>query len=569
MTGQEEQELDSRLRGNDEKKQKRAKREEEMSNTPSSASITRRAFLGRIGTVSGAAAMYQAMTTLGFAAESSYSGPIQLKGAPRDSSILILGAGLAGLVAAYELSRAGYKVKVLEYNHRAGGRAWTIRGGDEYTELGGFKQKCEFDKDLYFNPGPWRIPYHHHGVLDYARRLKVPLQSFTEVNHNALLHSSKAFGGKPQRYRHVRSDFKGHVAELLAKSLDQGGLDATLSHEDKEKMLEAMRSWGILDKQYRYVASHAVDGSRGYKIDPGGGLMAKPESSTPLDPKELIDSGLWKYLVTDHDYEMGQALFQPAGGMDRIAQALYKEVAPLVQFGAKVVKIDQDDHGVAVSYVDAAKGGEPVVAKADWCLCTIPLSILSQIPLRAGEPMKAAISAAAAYVASTKIGLQFKRRFWEEDERIYGGVSYTDLPITMISYPMDGQNLSGKGVLLGAYAFGPNAYTFASLDPAQRVREAVRLGAQIHPQYPAEFENGVSVAWHRSPFTLGCFAPWPGDTREKHYDNLCAIDGRIALAGEHASRLPAWQEGAVLSSLDAISRMHARITSAGQEKKNG
>jgi monoamine oxidase len=540
-----------------------------MSNPLASASISRRAFLGRIGAVSGAAAMYQVMSALGFAAESSYRGPIELSAAPRGTSVLILGAGIAGLVAAYELSRAGYKVEVLEYNQRAGGRAWTIRGGDEFTELGGFKQKCEFDQDLYFNPGPWRIPYHHHGILDYARRLKVPLQSFTQINDNAYLHSAQAFGDKPQRYRHVRSDFKGHVAELLAKALNQGALDAALNREDREKMLAAMRAWGVLDKKYRYVASPAVDGSRGYRVDPGGGLMAKPESSTPLDPNTLVASGLWKYLISDRDYEMGQALFQPVGGMDRIAMALYREVAPLVRFGAQVVEIDQDDRGVAVSWVDAAKGGAAVVAKADWCLCTIPLSILSQIPLRVGEPMLAAIDAAAAYMASTKIGLQFKRRFWEEDDRIYGGISYTDLPLTMIGYPMDGQNLSGKGVLLGAYAFGANSYAFAALDPAQRVREAVRLGARIHPQYPAEFDNGVAVAWHRVPYTLGCFAPWPGTTREKHYADLCRIDGRIALAGEHASRLPAWQEGAVLSALDAISRMHARITPAGQEKNNG
>ena len=531
-------------------------------------SITRREFLGRIGAVAGAAVMYQAMSSLGLATESSYTGPIELHDAPPGTSILILGAGIAGLVAAYEMSRAGYKVKLLEYNQRAGGRAWTIRGGDEYTELGGFRQTCAFDQGLYFNPGPWRIPYHHHGMLDYAKRLRVPLQSFTEVNQNAYLHSSSAFDGKPQRFRHVRSDFKGHVAELLAKSINQGALDASLNGEDREKMLEAMRRWGILDKQYKYVASHAVDSSRGYRIDPGGGLMAKPESSTPINPGQLMDSGLWKYLVTDHDYEMGQALFQPVGGMDRIAMALYREVAPLVQFGAKVVAIDQDEHGVAVSYTDAAETGATHVAKADWCLCTIPLSILSQLPLRVGDPMHAAISAASAYVASAKVGLQFKRRFWEEDDRIYGGVSYTDLPITMISYPMDGQNLPGKGVLLGAYNFGPNATVSTSMDPAQRIREAVRQGTQIHPQYPAEFEHGFAVAWHRSPFTLGCFASWPGDSREKHYDDLCAIDGRIALAGEHASRLPAWQEGALLSSLDAVSRMHARIVSNAKEKTN-
>src|ERR1700709_1402167 len=122
--------------------------------------ITRPQPLTRIGMSAGAAMLYQSMTALGAAHESPYPGRVALSGAPRGTSILILGAGMAGLVAAYELRQAGYKVKVLEYNQRAGGRSWTLRGGDEYTELGGFKQKCEFDPGLYINPGPGRWPYH-------------------------------------------------------------------------------------------------------------------------------------------------------------------------------------------------------------------------------------------------------------------------------------------------------------------------------------------------------------------------------------------------------------------------
>jgi len=521
-------------------------------------SLSRRELLTRIGAVAGAATMYQCMTALGHAAESTYRGPIELSGAPRDTSVLILGAGMAGLVAAFELRRAGYKVKVLEYNQRAGGRSWTLRGGDEYTELGGFKQKCEFDPGLYINPGPWRIAYHHHAMLDYAKRFRVPLEPFVQQNYNAYMHSTTAFGGKPQRMRHVRADFHGQVAELLSKAANKGQLDAELSAEDKDKLLAALRTWGVLDQQYRYVAGERTSDVRGYDVDPGGGLMPHPVPSTPLKRDELLRSGLWGYLGTPIDYDLTPSRFQPAGGMDRIAQAIYRDVAPLVQLNAKVVKIDQDDRGVSVSYVDARRGGAPVIAKADWCLCTIPLSILSQIEIKVGEAMQTAIGA-VPYEASIKIGLQFKRRFWEEDERIYGGITYTDLPIQMIGYPMAGQNQPGKGVLLGAYVFGTNAYEFTSMTPAQRVRAAGQQGAQIHPQYPAEFENGIAVAWHRSPFTNGCFANWPDDVRAKHYDNLCAIDGRIALAGEHASRMPAWQEGAVLSSLDAIGRLHQRI----------
>lgn len=514
-----------------------------------------------IGQTAGAGAMYQAMSTLGFAQESDYSGPIKLTAAPRDTSVLILGAGMAGLVAAYELQRAGYKVKVLEYNHRAGGRSWTLRGGDEYTELGGSRQKCEFDPGLYINPGPWRIPYHHHAMLDYAKRLKVPLEAFNQLNYNAYLHSSKAFGGKPQRFREVRSDYQGHIAELLSKAANQGRLDGELTPEDRDRLLESLRAWGVLDQQFRYRASEATSVTRGFAVDPGGGLMRRPEFSTPLDANELMRSRLWQYLVNFHEYEMSPALFQPVGGMDRIANALYREIAPLVQFDAKVVKIDQDERGVTVNHVDAHGRGAPTQTKADWCICTIPLSILSEIEIKVGDAMLAAIQA-VPYEASVKVGLQFKRRFWEEDERIYGGISFTDLPIQQIGYPMAGMNQPGKGVLLGAYVWGTNAYEFTAMTPEQRVRKAVEFGAQIHPQYATEFENGIAVAWHRSPFTQGCFANWPDDVREKHYNDLCQIDGRIALAGEHASYLPAWQEGAVLSALDTIQRMHQRIATA-------
>jgi monoamine oxidase len=81
----------------------------------------------------------------------------------------------------------------------------------------------------------------------------------------------------------------------------------------------------------------------------------------------------------------------------------------------------------------------------------------------------------------------------------------------------------------------------------------------IHPQYRQEFENGISVAWLRVPSAMGCFGLWSDVARTGHYKNLCAIDGRILLAGEHASYVNAWQEGAVLSALDAISRLHRRV----------
>jgi monoamine oxidase len=524
---------------------------------PQIAPFSRRDLLSLIGKTAGGAAMYHAMTALGFAAESPYAGRINLQGAPKGTQVLVLGAGIGGLVAAYELRKAGYTVKVLEYNDRAGGRAWTLRGGDEFTELGGAKQRCEFDKGLYINPGPWRIPYHHRGVLDYAKQFQVPIEPFMQVNHNAYVHSRSAYGGVPQRYRHIQADFDGNVAELLSKAVQKNQLDDSFTKEDNDKLLTAMQNWGALDKSYKYTANPQSSSRRGFDVPMGGGLMPAPVPSKPLEFKELLKSGLWSSIAASHTETHHNAIFQPVGGMDQIAQAIYKQVPDLVQFGARVTTIDQNEKGVTVTYTET-QGGATRQAKADWCVCAIPLTVLSQIDIKVSPAMHAAIEA-VPYNSSVKIGLQFKRRFWEEDDQIYGGITYTDLPLGTISYPSSNYGHSGPGVLLGGYVGGANAFEFTSLPPAERVRLAVKYGAQIHPQYIAEFQNGISVAWHRVPFTLGCFASWNEENRKAHYNNLCQIDGRIVLVGEHASLIPGWQEGAVLSSLDAITRLHARI----------
>ena len=523
------------------------------------AVIRRRDLLSLIGTLAGSGAMYHAMTSLGFASESTYKGPVRLDGDAKGASVLILGAGLAGMTAALELRKAGYKVQILEFNNRAGGRNWTLRGGDTFVELGGHKQTCEFDHGLYLNPGPWRIPYHHRALLDYCKRLGVALEPFVQLNHNAYLHSSRAFGGEPQKIRAIKADFQGQVSELLAKATQQGKLDETVSKEDQEILLQALRSWGALDSDYRYNANLGSAEFRGYARQPGGGLSPEPLPSDPVTLSDLLRSRIWRYLQSFARYNFQTTMFQPVGGMDMIGKAFAREVGELIRYNAKVTQIRQNDRGVTVSYVDTTSPSTVLHATADWCVCTIPLSILSQIQTDVGSRMQAAIDA-VPYAGAVKIGLQFKRRFWEEDEAIYGGISYTDLPIRQIAYPNDGFNRTGRGVLLGAYLFeGANAYEFTAMTPRERIVNAVEFGSTIHPQYKREFENGVAVGWHRVPFTLGCSGEWTDEGRARHYRHLCQIDGRIVLAGEHASDLPAWQEGAILSSLDAIARLHERV----------
>ena len=522
--------------------------------------VRRRDLLSLIGAMAGSAAMYHAMTSLGFASESRYQGPIKLEGDAKGASVLILGAGLAGMTAALELRNAGYKVQLLEYN------CAPRRPQLDPARRRQFYRARRLHPDMRVRgqgstsiPARGGFPIITAPLLDYCRRLNVALEPFIQLNHNAYLHAARAFDGTPQRIRDVKADFQGQVAELLAKSTQQGRLDEAVTKEDQEILLQALRSWGALDSNYNYKANLISAEYSRLRHAPGGGLTAMAVPSEPVALGDILKSRVWRYLQNFANYNFQTTMFQPVGGMDMIGKAFAREVGGLIRYNAKVTGIEQNDRGVTVSYVDTANAGETQTAKADWCVCTIPLSILSQIPLEVGATMKSAIDA-VPYAGAVKIGLQFKRRFWEEDEAIYGGISYTDLPIRQIAYPNTAFNRSGRGVLLGAYLFdGANAYEFTAMPPEERVARAVEFGAA----HPSAIQARIRE-WRR-----GGVAPRALHARlqrrldrgraHEHYNNLCQIDGRIVLAGEHASYIPAWQEGAILSALDAIGRLHQRV----------
>ncbi|WP_345459096.1 flavin monoamine oxidase family protein [Deinococcus carri] len=519
--------------------------------------INRRSFLEMVGLLGGGAAVYQVMTSMGLA-QASAPKPLKLEGSGQGKSVLILGAGLAGMASAYELRKAGYDVKILEYNARAGGRCWTLRGGDEYTELGGFKQRCEFDPGLYINPGPWRIPYHHYAYMNYAREFGIKLEVFPQVNYNAYIHRKAGTNnpGTKVRLREPMADMQGHVAELLAKSAAAGNgsaLGEGISTEDRERLLEALRGWGFLDKDYRYNKSLATSAVRGYEEDPGARLQPGV-ASTPIDLQTILSQRLWADLTTGMLYEFQSTIFEPVGGMDAMARAFEARVKPLITYRARVTELRQDASGVTAVYEDLTGGGNKTV-QADYCICTIPLSILSQVKLGVGRELEQAIER-VPYAPSFKAGIQYKRRFWEQDDAIFGGITYTDLPIQTVSYPANNYLSNGKGVVLSAYMFGPDAVRLSGMNPAPRLQEVLRQNVQIHPQAEKEFDNGISVGWHRVPWTLGCYGLYTDETRKTDYPVLCARHNRLMLAGEHTSYWNGWQEGALLAAITAVEEMH-------------
>src|SRR5262249_60481333 len=136
--------------------------------------LTRRRFLAQLGVVGGSSLVMSAMQSLDLMAGQAGQRPV-LTGRPAHAKVVILGAGVSGLVVGYELGKLGYDFQILEARDRVGGLNWTVRKGTEHTEINnGERQGCAFDESQYLNVGPLRIPFTHTGGLDYRKKLNGP-----------------------------------------------------------------------------------------------------------------------------------------------------------------------------------------------------------------------------------------------------------------------------------------------------------------------------------------------------------------------------------------------------------
>lgn len=512
--------------------------------------ISRRDFLGKSSILAGAS--YPAMMALGLLKEAP-AHPFSLPGKARSEHIIILGAGLAGMAAAYELRKLGYQCTLLEARNRTGGRCWTVRKGSSDAELHNGTQSAGFDAGLYFNAGPSRIPHHHQLTLHYCKELGVGIEVYNNINENSYYYAEGKgrLSNKKIRVREVHNDVRGYMSEMLAKAISQSQLDVALSKEDAAKIVEYLRAEGGLDIDKLYKAS----ARRGYIKSPGSkaGEIANPHTLADIIHSGLLDPDF--YNVAEYTYELQMSMFQAVGGMDKIATALEKKLTGIIKLGAKVESVRNMDKGVEVVY-QSPKGKQSITGNI--CICTLPLPVLSNLQHNFSSDISRAIDY-VTYNKTGKIGLQFKRRFWEEDEAIYGGITHTNNDITQIFYPSNDYHAK-KGVLIGYYNFNDKAERTGKLSYAEREKLALEKGALIHPQYRTEFESSYSVSWHLLPYNLGGWAVYTNDTREKLFKALQKPDKQVYFAGEHTTYLNSWMAGAFESARTVVTAIHGRLS---------
>jgi monoamine oxidase len=524
--------------------------------------ISRRNFLTRVGQAGGFSAAFITMQSLGLIplrAEPTRALQVAM-GTGNGVKVVILGGGIAGLVAAYEMRKLGYQCTVLEARERPGGRNWTVRGGTEIVFTDGTTQTCEFDEGNYQNVGPARLPSIHHNMLGYCKELGVPLEVEVNTTRSSFLQNDNANNGKPVLQRQAINDTRGHVSELLSKCVSDGALDAAISKEDREKMLGFLRIYGPLDSGARYIGSARA----GYMVDPGAGDQSGVLRK-PIDMHTLLDESFWQALLFEENFDMQATMFQPVGGMDRIPYAFAKSLGDIVQYESPVTEIRKTSKGVRIAYT---QGGKPKSIDGDFCFCAMPLTILKKTPNDFSPPYKKVIEQ-CEYASAYKVAWE-SRRFWEQDYNIFGGLEFVSQGCSPIWFP-SAKLFSDRGVLVSGYTDELQS-DFSKLTMPEKFDESRKSIEKLHPGHGKELQKPIYVSWGKVPHNEGSWirSYGPGQSRMwgtlgvpapplPGYATLLAPDGPVYFVGDHVSHIVAWQEGAAVSSLRAVQMLSDRV----------
>ncbi|HEX8099581.1 MAG TPA: flavin monoamine oxidase family protein [Actinomycetota bacterium] len=439
--------------------------------------------------------------------------------------VVIVGAGLAGLVAGYELKQRGHEPTILEAQNRVGGRVYTLRN---------------FAPGLYAEAGAMRIPRTHDLTLEYCQRFGLEMRTFITGNPKGLVH----VGGK----RMTMEEATAHPEELpfdlaeheRGRTADDLWQDAI---SDIRDLLErdGDAAWDEIARRYDQYSLYEFLKTKGFS----------EQAIEYFAVMSFLESDLHNAVLEVLREDLGKAytdMQEIVGGMDRLPNAFYRELQGEVRLGAEVHAIDQDDHSVTAHY--KTESGRFSVT-GDYAICAVPFPVLRTIEVMTpfSRPKQRAIRE-LNYHASTKVLFQVRRRFWENEDGIYGGASVTDLPIRRINYPNPDPETE-RGILLASYTWGQDALQWGAMDDETRLEEALDDVSRIHPQIRDEYEVGASHAWYGDRWARGAFALFAPDQQTALQAAIVEPEGRIFFAGEHCSLYHAWIQGALESGMRA------------------
>jgi monoamine oxidase len=519
-----------------------------------------------VAAAGGAGAMASAMGALGHIGIAAQTTPPQMDGSGNGTKVIVVGAGPGGCPAAYELMKLGYDVTVIEARDRLGGHVFTVRGGSKTTEYGKGEQVCDWDdENMWYDAGPSRIPFYHRSFFHYCHELNVPLMDHKNLNLNAWVYAEDIEGGlngKRMRLHEFQADMGGFTSQLLAQAVNREDLDLPLTAEDTEALTEYLINWGILSSE---DLTYGPSDHRGYRVLPdtqSHGEIDDPFPMSDLFPfAAAVLQAAGGYLASTATFDWQTTLVKPKGGVTELYETGFRNaLGDRVKLNCEATELRQDENGVRVVYLNK-ETGETEEVTGDYIMCNIPLSVLIKLNVDVSSEFRTAMQS-VPYDMALRLGLGFNRRFWEEDDWIYGGQSFSNISrLGILAYPDDAYG-AAKGAMLGMYNFDTDAAYVSSLDYEDRNQLALDLGSKIHPQMRDEYMSGFSVAWHLEPYSLGAWPSYTRRTRAEFFPTLQEPDGRIYLVGEHLSYVNAWIEGAAQAAWMQVEKLHSRVMQA-------
>jgi monoamine oxidase len=435
------------------------------------------------------------------------------------TSVLVAGAGLAGLAAAHDLLQLGASITVVDARDRVGGRVWTIRDGfadGQHAEAGGDM--------IDENQNEIRALASEYG-------LKV-----TRILRSGFAYVRPDHTGRPRIVS--RSGARGwdRLADALGESIRpyklaerrwDSPVTAAIARRSVSSWLDAVKA----DGELRATAT----GLRGF-------FLADPEELSLI---ALVDQ------FSETDAPAPGPLYRIVGGNDRLAAAIAARLGDRLRLRTEVVAVSQRGSTVRVALKDGRSQSQ---MSCDYVLLALPATLLRRLPITPSlPPRQHEAFAALKYGRATKTLLQFDRRFWRAAGRARAFGSALSFGAVWEGNEEQRGRAGILTLLAGGGASDATQEAVARDGAAGVVRMLDWLGAGT-----AELVASRQIVWEHDPHARGGYAFFdPGfdpDLRQW----LARPAGRVFFAGEHTSvRWQGYMNGAVESGRRAAAEIAA------------
>ena len=439
---------------------------------------------------------------------------LEREGTPK--KVIVIGAGLAGLSAAYELTQAGHDVTILEAQMRPGGRVLTLRE--------------PFSDGLYAEAGAIEIPDTHDLTLHYIRLFNLPLNPTSPSNLGSVSYlRGKRITVTPEG----TADFPYN---LTAEEKKLGPWRTYVQPLVPEIGNPAAPDWPLESlKKYDQMTFTEFLRQRGASSEAIAALSAGYLWGDGPDTVSVL------VMLRDAVHQNAKNWYTIRGGNDLLPKAFAERLKEKIHYGSPAVKIEHDAQGARVIFLQAGAHHEMI---GDYLICAIPFSVLRHIEIspRFSRGKQKAIEQ-LPYFSAARVSLQSRKRFWEAEG--FDGQAWTDLPIENVHHMTSNQ--PGPRGILQCYSGGPQARQITLMKESERITFVLEQMKKVYPGIRENFEGGISKCWDEDEWARGA-SSWyrPGQMSEL-WPHVGRSEGRVHFAGDHTSAWIRWMQGALYS----------------------